>query len=117
VAKTLYATKWARPDTCTAIAFITMREQAPDKDDWNKLVHLMKYLRGMHTLPLILRFLQSVSSMAFLYCRQPRLGYVWKICITSRHVALLNVCLCTAPMMLCGLSVLPRVLHTRAQGH
>jgi hypothetical protein len=94
-----------------------MREQAPDKDDWNKLVHLMKYLRGMHTLPLILRFLQSVSSMAFLYCRQPRLGYVWKICITSRHVALLNVCLCTAPMMLCGLSVLPRVLHTRAQGH
>jgi hypothetical protein len=28
--------------------------QAPDKDDWNKLVHLMKYLRGTSTLPLIL---------------------------------------------------------------
>ncbi len=29
-----------------------MRVQAPDKDDWNKLVHLMKYLRGtcMHLL-------------------------------------------------------------------
>jgi hypothetical protein len=48
VAKTLYATKWARPDTCTAIAFLTMRVRAPDKDDWNKLTHLMKYLRGSH---------------------------------------------------------------------
>jgi hypothetical protein len=47
VAKTLYATKRVRPNTCTAIAFLTMRVQAPDKDDWNKLVHLMKYLRGM----------------------------------------------------------------------
>jgi hypothetical protein len=54
VAKTLYATKRARPDTCTAIAFLTTRVQAPDKDDWNKLTHLMKYLRGMCMLPLIL---------------------------------------------------------------
>jgi hypothetical protein len=28
--------------------------QAPDKDDWNKLTHLMKYLRGTRMLPLIL---------------------------------------------------------------
>jgi hypothetical protein len=42
VAKTLYTTKQARPNTCTAIAFLTMRVQAPDKDDWNKLTHLMK---------------------------------------------------------------------------
>jgi hypothetical protein len=54
VAKTLYATKRARPDTCTAIAFLTTRVRAPDKDDWAKLVHLMKYLRGTRTLPLIL---------------------------------------------------------------
>jgi hypothetical protein len=54
VAKTLYATKRARSDTCTAIAFLTMRVRAPNKDDWNKLVHLMKYLRGTRTLPLIL---------------------------------------------------------------
>jgi hypothetical protein len=33
VAKTLYATKRARPDTCTAIAFLTMRVRAPGKDD------------------------------------------------------------------------------------
>jgi hypothetical protein len=31
-----------------------MRVQAPDKDDWNKLTHLMKYPRGTRTLPLIL---------------------------------------------------------------
>jgi hypothetical protein len=54
VAKTLYATKQARPDTCTAIAFLTTRVQAPNKDDWNKLTHLMKYLRGRHMLPLTL---------------------------------------------------------------
>jgi hypothetical protein len=53
-AKTLYVTKRARPDTCTSIAFLTTRVRAPDKDDWGKLVHLMKYLRGTRTLPLIL---------------------------------------------------------------
>jgi hypothetical protein len=33
VAKTLYSTKRSRPDTCTAIAFLTTRVRAPDKDD------------------------------------------------------------------------------------
>jgi hypothetical protein len=54
VGKTLYATKQSRPNTWIAIAFLMMRVQAPDKDDWSKLVRLMKYLRGTHTLPLIL---------------------------------------------------------------
>jgi hypothetical protein len=54
VAKTLYATKRARPDTCTAIAFLTTRVCAPDRDDWRELTHLMKYMRGTRTLPLIL---------------------------------------------------------------
>jgi hypothetical protein len=31
-----------------------MRVWAPNKDDWNKLTHLMKYLRGMRMLPLTL---------------------------------------------------------------
>jgi hypothetical protein len=54
VANTLYATKRARPDTCTAIAFLTMRVREPDKDYWTKLVHLMRYIRGTLTMPLIL---------------------------------------------------------------
>jgi hypothetical protein len=54
VAKTLYSTKRARPDTCTAITFLTTRVRAPDKYDWNKLVHLMRYIRGTRTMPLIL---------------------------------------------------------------
>jgi hypothetical protein len=54
VAKTLYATKRVRLDTCTAIAFLTMRVQEPDKYYWTKLVHLMRYSRGTHTMPLIL---------------------------------------------------------------
>jgi hypothetical protein len=62
VAKTLYATKRARPDTCTAIAFLTTRVREPDKDDWTKLVHLMRYIRGTRTMPLIL----SVNGSGFL---------------------------------------------------
>jgi hypothetical protein len=54
VAKTLYSTKRAMSDTCTAIAFMTTRVRAPNKDDWNELVHLMRYIRGTHTMPLIL---------------------------------------------------------------
>jgi hypothetical protein len=54
VAKTLYATKRARPDTCTAIAFLTTRVREPDQDDWTKLAHMIKYLRGTKLLPLIL---------------------------------------------------------------
>jgi hypothetical protein len=54
VAKTLYATKQARSDTCTAIAFLTTRVREPDKENWTKLVHLMRYIRGTRTMPLIL---------------------------------------------------------------
>jgi hypothetical protein len=54
VAKTLYATKRARPDTCTAIEFLTTIVREPNKDDWTKLVHLMRYIRGTRTMPLIL---------------------------------------------------------------
>jgi hypothetical protein len=54
VAKTLYATKRARPDTCTAISFLTTRVRDPDTDDWKKLCHLMRYLRGSRSMPLIL---------------------------------------------------------------
>jgi hypothetical protein len=54
VAKTVYATKRARPDTCTAIAFLTTRVCERDKDDRTKLVHLMRYIRGTRTVPLIL---------------------------------------------------------------
>jgi hypothetical protein len=54
MAKSLYATKRARPDTCTTIALLTTRVREPDKDDWTKLVHLMRYIRCICTIPLIL---------------------------------------------------------------
>jgi hypothetical protein len=55
VAKTLYATKRARPDTCTAVAYLTTRVRQPDADNWKKLSHMIKYLRGStRTLPLVL---------------------------------------------------------------
>jgi len=54
VAKTLYTTKRARPDTSTSVAFLTTRVREPDKDDWSKLTHLVKYPRGTKNLPLVL---------------------------------------------------------------
>jgi hypothetical protein len=54
VANTLYFNKRARSDTCTAIAFLTTRVRSPDKDNWKKVVHLMRYIRGTRTMPLIL---------------------------------------------------------------
>jgi hypothetical protein len=54
VAKTLYATKRARPDTCTAVTYLTTRVREPDTNDWKKLSHMIKYLRGTKTLPLVL---------------------------------------------------------------
>lgn len=54
VAKMLYVTKRARPDTSLAVAFLTTRVRAPDTDDWEKLCHLMEYLRGDLQRPLVL---------------------------------------------------------------
>ena len=54
VAKTLWATKRARPDTATSISYLTTRVREPDVEDWNKMSHLMKYIRGTKSLPLIL---------------------------------------------------------------
>ena len=54
VAKTLFVTKHACPDTSTAVTFLTTRVQESNFDDWKKLSHLMEYLRGTAELPLTL---------------------------------------------------------------
>ena len=54
VAKKLYATKRARPDTCTVIAFLRTKVWEPDLDNWKKLSHMMRYIKGTRKLPLIL---------------------------------------------------------------
>ena len=54
VAKMLFATKRARPDTGTAMSYLMTRTSQPNKDDWEKLAHMMKYVRGTEDLVLIL---------------------------------------------------------------
>ena len=54
VAKCLFATKRARPDISTAVAFLSTRVKGPDEDDWKKLTRLIRYLRGTLRLPLTL---------------------------------------------------------------
>ena len=53
VAKIIFATKRVRPDTCTAILFLTKIMREPDNDDCAKLFHIMIYIRGKRNLPLI----------------------------------------------------------------
>ena len=53
-ANNLYATKRSRPDTCTAVAFLTTRFRAPDQDDWANMIQMMRYIRGTCMLSLIL---------------------------------------------------------------
>jgi hypothetical protein len=55
VAKILFATKRARPDTGTSISYLCKKVRESDTDDWIKLEHLIDYLRGTKDLPLILR--------------------------------------------------------------
>jgi hypothetical protein len=54
VAKALYVTKRARLDISLATAFLTMQVRSPNIEDWEKLRHLMEYLRGDRERPLIL---------------------------------------------------------------
>ena len=55
VAKFLFSTKRARPDTGLSISFLTTRVRDPSKQYWKKLVHLFNYLRGTQDIPLIIR--------------------------------------------------------------
>ena len=45
-AKALFATKRAKPDIHTSVACLKTRVICPDEDDWNKLLRMMRYLRG-----------------------------------------------------------------------
>ena len=54
VAKTLFTTKRARPDSGTSLLFLTTRVKQPDEDNCSKLGHLVKYFRGNKELHLIL---------------------------------------------------------------
>ena len=54
VAKLLFLCKRARPDIQTAVAFLSTRVKAPDRDDLKKLGRTMKYLRFTQHIPLTL---------------------------------------------------------------
>ena len=54
VANKIYTTKQARPDTFTVEDLIPTRVREPNKDDWGKIINIMKYIRGERYLTLIL---------------------------------------------------------------
>jgi hypothetical protein len=56
VVKCLFLTKHVWPDIATAVAFLTIHIKASDEDNWKKLTHMIRYLRGTIELPLILPY-------------------------------------------------------------
>ena len=50
----LFAANRARRDIQTAVSFLTTQVKAPDKDDWGKLVRVLKYINGTRYMKLIL---------------------------------------------------------------
>jgi hypothetical protein len=54
VMQLLFLSQRARPDLRTAVSFLCTRLQKPDKDDYKKLVRVMKYLQCTIDLPLTL---------------------------------------------------------------
>ena len=62
MAQLLFMATRARRDIQTAVAFLTTRVKAPDKDDWGKLKRVLKYLNGTKFLKLTL----SVENLGML---------------------------------------------------
>ena len=56
----LFSTKISRPDTGTAISYLTKRVREPDQSDWLNMVHIFKYVRGTKYQSLILSTDNSV---------------------------------------------------------
>ena len=54
VAQFLFATIRYRRDISTTVAFLCKHVRELDEDDWGKLKHLLKYIRGTIYLPLTL---------------------------------------------------------------
>ena len=55
VMQSLYLSQRGRPDIRTAVSFLSTRLQRPDKDDYNKLTRMIKYLRKTRELVLRLK--------------------------------------------------------------
>jgi hypothetical protein len=50
----LFDANWMRRDIQMAVSFLTIGVQEPDKDDWGKLIQILKYQNGTQYLKLIL---------------------------------------------------------------
>jgi hypothetical protein len=63
VQKLLYASKRARWDLLTLIAFLTKRVMNPRRDDWKKLTRGIQYIRDTQTLGVTLEIQDPIQDM------------------------------------------------------
>jgi hypothetical protein len=66
VAKLRYLCKRIRPDILTEVAFLTKRVLAPRRDDYDKLVKTIKYIRGTRELALTLEMDDPVHVTSYI---------------------------------------------------
>ena len=62
VAQLLFVSQRARHDIQTPVSFLTKRVKAPDRDDWNKLVRCLQYIKATIHMKLTL----GVDSLSIL---------------------------------------------------
>ena len=55
VAQLLFVSQRARRDIQTPVSFLTKRVKTPDKDDWNKLVRTLQYIKATIHMKLTLK--------------------------------------------------------------
>ena len=65
VAKLLYLAKRVRPDTLTAVAFLSTRVQAPTDQDWSKLMRMLKYINGTKDMGICLEAESGIVVLAY----------------------------------------------------
>jgi hypothetical protein len=64
-AKLLYLSKRTRPDILTAVAFLTRRVTKPQRDDYNKLIRTVQYIRDTQNLGVTFEAHEPIHVIAY----------------------------------------------------
>ena len=65
-AKLLYLSKRTRPDILTAVAFLTKRVLKPQKDDYDKLIRMIQYVRAIQHMGITFEVSEPIHVIAYI---------------------------------------------------
>ncbi len=74
-----------------SVAFLTTRVRAPNRDDWEKLRHLIEYLRKDNIRPLVLGADNDVLDLGIKF---PQFRNVYRVSLTKKNTQQFMQCDC-----------------------